>query len=80
MLIFADENMLTLNLNNMEKTFIPEDNSVASIKIREQIIRDFYREWKERNPSQRKFNDSVRKKASVKMPLNLPLEREGGLR
>ena len=27
----------------MEKTFIPEDNSVASIKIREQIIRDFYR-------------------------------------
>ena len=31
----------------MEKTFIPEDNSVASIKIREQIIRDFYRPPKE---------------------------------
>ena len=55
MFIFADVK-LTLNLNNMEKTFIPEDSSVASIKIREQIIRDFYREWKERNPSQRKFN------------------------
>ena len=56
MLTFADENKLTLNIDNMEKTFIPEDNSVASIKIREQIIRDFYRKWKERNPSQRKFN------------------------
>ena len=56
MLTFADENKLTLNIDNMEKTFIPEDNSVSSIKIREQIIRDFYREWKERNPSQRKFN------------------------
>ena len=40
MLTFADENKLTLNIDNMEKTFIPEDNSVASIKIREQIIRD----------------------------------------
>ena len=28
----------------MEKTMIPEDNSVESIKVREQIIRDFYRD------------------------------------
>ena len=67
MLIFADENMLTLNLNNMEKTFIPEDNSVASIKIREQIIRDFYREWKERNPSQRKYNLSLKEYINIRM-------------
>ena len=58
---------LTLNLNNMEKTFIPEDNSVASIKIREQIIRDFYREWKERNPSQRKFNLSLKEYINIRM-------------
>lgn len=66
-IIFADENKLTLNLNNMEKTFIPEDNSVASIKIREQIIRDFYREWKERNPSQRKFNLSLKEYINIRM-------------
>ena len=29
---------------------IPEDNSLESIKTREKIIRDFYREWKEQNP------------------------------
>ena len=32
--------------------------AVESIKIREKIIRDFYREWKEQNPSQRKYNVS----------------------
>ena len=58
---------LTLNLNNMEKTFIPEDSSVASIKIREQIIRDFYREWKERDPSQRKFNLSLKEYINIRM-------------
>lgn len=26
----------------MEKTFIPDDNSLESIKMREKIIRDFY--------------------------------------
>ena len=67
MLTFADENKLTLNIDNMEKTFIPEDNSVSSIKIREQIIRDFYREWKERNPSQRKFNLSLKEYINIRM-------------
>lgn len=30
---------------------IPEGNTIDEIKQREQIIRDFYREWKEKNPS-----------------------------
>ena len=47
----------------MNKTLIPEDNSVESIKIREKIIRDFYREWKEQNPSQRKCTASPPYKA-----------------
>ena len=34
----------------MKKTLIPEDNSIESIHKREQIIRDYYREWKEKNP------------------------------
>ena len=33
---------------------IPEGHTIEDIKKREQIIRDFYREWKEKNPSQRK--------------------------
>ena len=35
---------------------IPEGHTIEDIKTREQIIRDFYREWKEKNPSKRKFN------------------------
>ena len=51
----------------MEKTMIPEDNSVESIKVREQIIRDFYREWKEKNPSQRKYNLSLKEYINIRM-------------
>ena len=57
----------------MKKTIIPEDNSVESIKVRERIIRDFYREWKERNPSQRKYNLSLKRRFSiVLLPYKLP--------
>ena len=45
---FAVSFCITLNFIHMEKTMIPEDNSVESIKVREQIIREFYHEWKEK--------------------------------
>ena len=51
----------------MNKTLIPEDNSLESIKIREKIIRDFYREWKEQNPSQRKFNVALKDYINIRM-------------
>ena len=54
MFVPVDGRMLTfykLRFNNMKKTLIPEDNSVESIKSRERIIREFYREWKEKNPA-----------------------------
>ena len=51
----------------MKKTIIPEDNSVESIKVRERIIRDFYREWKEKNPSQRKYNLSLKDYINIRM-------------
>lgn len=51
----------------MKKTIIPEDNSIESIKIRERIIRDFYREWKEKNPSQRKYNLSLKEYINIRM-------------
>lgn len=31
---------------------IPEGHTIEDIKKREQIIRDFYREWKEKKPPQ----------------------------
>lgn len=51
----------------MKKTLIPEDNSIESIKVREKIIRDFYREWKEKNPSQRKYNLSLKEYINIRM-------------
>ena len=46
---------------------IPEGNSVEEIKVREQIIREFYREWKEKNPSQKRYNISLKEYINIKM-------------
>ena len=46
---------------------IPEGNTIDENKQREQIIRDFYREWKEKNPSQRKFNLSLKEYINIRM-------------
>ena len=35
---------------------IPEGHTIEDIKIREQIIRDFYREWKEKSISNEMLN------------------------
>ena len=49
---------------------IPEGNTIEDIRARETIIRDFYREWKIKNPSQRKYNLSLKgmKKRHLSMP------------
>ncbi len=46
---------------------IPAGHTIEDIKTRERIIRDFYREWKEKNPSQRKFNLSLKEYINIKM-------------
>ena len=46
---------------------IPEGNTLDDIKQREQIIRDFYREWKENNPLQRKFNLSLKEYINIRL-------------
>ena len=51
----------------MKKFLIPEDNSIESIRQREQIIRDYYREWKEKNPSQRKYNIALKEYINIRM-------------
>ena len=64
--IFAHR-LLTYNYNIMKKTLIPEDNSIESIHKREQIIRDYYREWKEKNPWQRKYNLALKEYINIRM-------------
>ena len=51
----------------MNKVLIPTDNSIESVKTREQIIRDFYREWKEQNPLQRKYNVALKEYINIRM-------------
>ena len=46
---------------------IPEGNSIEAIRVREQIIREFYKEWKEKNPSQRKYNLSLKEYINIRM-------------
>ena len=46
---------------------IPKGNTLDEIKQREQIIRDFYREWREKNPSQRKYNLSLKEYINIRM-------------
>ena len=46
---------------------IPQGNSLEEIKTREKVIRDIYREWKERNPSQRRFNLSLKEFINIRM-------------
>jgi hypothetical protein len=46
---------------------IPKGNSKEDIKERERIIRDFYRDWKEKNPSQRKYNLSLKEYINIRM-------------
>ena len=47
---------------NAEKKYIeiPMGNSVEEINFRKKIILDFYREWKQQNPTQRKYNVSLK--------------------
>lgn len=46
---------------------IPEGNTLDEIKRRAQIIRDFYREWKAKNPLQRKYNLSLKEYINIRM-------------
>ena len=46
---------------------IPEGNTLEDIKRRTQIIRDFYREWRVKNPSQRKYNLSLKEYINIRM-------------
>ena len=46
---------------------IPEGNTLDEIKERERIIREFYYEWKEKNPLQRKYNLALKEYINIRM-------------
>ena len=46
---------------------IPEGNTLDEIKERERIIREFYREWKEKNQLQRKYNLALKEYINIRM-------------
>lgn len=46
---------------------IPKGDTLDEIKERERIIREFYREWKERNPLQRKYNLALKEYINIRM-------------
>ena len=45
---------------------IPEGNTLDEIKERERIIREFYHEWKEKNPLQRKYNLALKEYINIR--------------
>ena len=46
---------------------IPEGNTLDEIKERERIIREFYHEWNEKNPLQRKYNLALKEYINIRM-------------
>ena len=50
----------------MENTVIPMDNSPESIKVRKQIIYEFYQKWKSANPLMRRYNFSLKENINIR--------------
>ncbi len=51
----------------MINEIIPEGKTLEDIKARETIIRNFYREWKTKNPSQKKYNLALKEYINIRM-------------
>ncbi len=49
-----------------EITNIPQGNAPEDIAKRRNIIANYYREWKERNPLQRRFNVSLKEYINIR--------------
>ena len=47
-------------------TDIPQGNSPTEIERRRNIISSFYHEWKEKNPSQRRYNLSLKEYINIR--------------
>jgi hypothetical protein len=63
----TDRQRIVIFAEKLKINMIPEGNTIEDIKARETIIRDFYREWKIKNPSQRKYNLSLKDYINIRM-------------
>lgn len=45
---------------------IPSSDSKEDISTRKQIIRDFYQDWKKKNPSQKRFNIFLKEDINIR--------------
>ena len=63
----TDRNRIVIFAEKLKLNMIPEGNTIEDIKARETIIRDFYREWKIKNPLQRKYNLSLKDYINIRM-------------
>ncbi len=45
---------------------IPIGNSLEDIKVRKQLIWDFYQKWKKKNPSQKKYNLDLKEYINIR--------------
>ncbi len=45
---------------------IPQGNSIEDIEVRRKLISRFYYEWKENNPSQKRYNLSLREYINIR--------------
>lgn len=50
----------------MEILEVPQGNEHGDIESRRQIISDFYHDWKEKNPSLRKYNLSLKEYINIR--------------
>lgn len=73
-LLLNSENKTMITMARIEKNEniekkqleIPLGNSVEEINIRKKIILEFYREWKQQNPTQRKYNVSLKEYVNIR--------------
>ena len=52
---------------NQHFTTIPQGTSIEDLRAREQIIREFYRIWKEQNPTQKRYNIHLKEDINIRM-------------
>ena len=58
--------LLEIKTYTMIFTDIPQGNSPKEIERRRNIISSFYHEWKEKNPSQRRYNLSLKEYINIR--------------
>ena len=58
--------LLEIKTYTMIFTDIPQGNSPTEIERRRNIISSFYHEWKEKNPSQRRYNLSLKEYINIR--------------